>query len=283
MNTRFFTLGSVTLAALLACSDPLTTREKGAVIGTVGGAAAGGIIGGAVGHPGTGAAIGGAVGLGSGALIGDRLQSLEKKQTDLDRQIQENENELERQRREIEALKKRSSEMNNLGGGVSVSRVRFWLCGLLWVLAGDPFGYTVSQTVAAAEVFPPQIDIREGVTASGFPYIAGGIGSDERNKMEEMGKDFNLKIAFAVDDGSFLANIDLVIEDAKGQLVIATKVPGPWFFIRLTTGTYTIKATYKQVVKTIASLKVQQGKELRRTFHWKAASPSDQTMIMLRQ
>ena len=73
MNTRFITLGSVTIAALLNCSESLTTREKGAVIGTVGGAVAGGIIGGAVGHPGTGAAIGGAVSLGSGALIGDRL------------------------------------------------------------------------------------------------------------------------------------------------------------------------------------------------------------------
>ena len=40
------------VVATLGYSEPLTTRETGAVIGTVGGAAAGGIIGSAVGHPG---------------------------------------------------------------------------------------------------------------------------------------------------------------------------------------------------------------------------------------
>ena len=102
-------IGSLTLA-LLGCSEPLTTRETGAVIGTVGGAAAGGIIGSAVGHPGAGAAVGGALGLGTGALIGDRLQAVEKKQTDLDKQIKENDMELQRQRQEIEKLKSPTKE-----------------------------------------------------------------------------------------------------------------------------------------------------------------------------
>jgi uncharacterized membrane-anchored protein YhcB (DUF1043 family) len=53
-----------------------------------------------------GAAVGGAAGLGAGALIGDRLQSLEHKQADLDKQIQENDTELKRQREELEQLKK---------------------------------------------------------------------------------------------------------------------------------------------------------------------------------
>jgi outer membrane lipoprotein SlyB len=84
----------------------LTTREKGAGIGALGGAAVGGIIGAAVGHPGAGAAIGGALGLGTGALIGDQLQGQEMKQADQQRQIDANQAELERQRRELERLKK---------------------------------------------------------------------------------------------------------------------------------------------------------------------------------
>ncbi len=52
-------------AVFTGCSGgSLTTREKGAGIGAVGGAAAGGLIGATVGHPGAGAAIGGALGLG---------------------------------------------------------------------------------------------------------------------------------------------------------------------------------------------------------------------------
>ncbi|MDH3443907.1 MAG: glycine zipper domain-containing protein, partial [Deltaproteobacteria bacterium] len=65
----------------------LTTREKGAGIGALGGAAAGGIIGAAVGHPGAGAAIGGALGLGTGAVIGDQLQGQENKQAEQQKAI----------------------------------------------------------------------------------------------------------------------------------------------------------------------------------------------------
>jgi phage tail tape-measure protein len=99
------------LSAAIGCSGgSLTTREKGAGIGALGGAATGGIIGAAVGHPGAGAAIGGALGLGAGALVGDQMQGQEIKQTDQQRQINNNQAELDRQRRELEQLKKQQSE-----------------------------------------------------------------------------------------------------------------------------------------------------------------------------
>src|SRR5947208_17000890 len=63
-----------TLAIVGCAGGPLTTRERAAGIGVLGGAAAGGLIGAAVRHPGAGAAIGGALRLGAGALIGDQLQ-----------------------------------------------------------------------------------------------------------------------------------------------------------------------------------------------------------------
>jgi uncharacterized protein YqgC (DUF456 family) len=94
-------------ASLAGCAGgSLSTREKGAGIGALGGATVGGIIGAAVGHPGAGAAIGGALGLGSGALVGDQLQGQEQRQSDQQRQIDTNQTELDRQRRELETLKK---------------------------------------------------------------------------------------------------------------------------------------------------------------------------------
>ena len=111
MKSLVTVTGGVLLSlAFLGCSEPLTTREAGAVIVTVGGAAAAGIVGGAVGRPGAGAAVGGALGLGTGALIGDRLQAVEKRQTELEKQIRENELELQRQRQELEKLKSESKE-----------------------------------------------------------------------------------------------------------------------------------------------------------------------------
>src|ERR671923_2123050 len=89
------------------CSTPLTTREKGAGIGALGGAAAGGIIGSTVGHAGAGAAVGGLLGLGAGALIGDQLQGRDNAAVDQDRQINQNQQEILRQQRELEELRRR--------------------------------------------------------------------------------------------------------------------------------------------------------------------------------
>jgi len=65
-----FTVLAITLA-LGACSQPLSNREKGALIGGGAGAAGGALIGGLTGAPGTGALIGGAAGAVGGALVGD--------------------------------------------------------------------------------------------------------------------------------------------------------------------------------------------------------------------
>jgi phage tail tape-measure protein len=101
----------VLFSAFMGCAGgSLTTREKGAGIGALGGAAVGGIIGAAVGAPGVGAAVGGTLGLGAGALIGDQLQGQEIKQADQQRQIDANQAEIERQRRETERLRRQQTE-----------------------------------------------------------------------------------------------------------------------------------------------------------------------------
>jgi len=70
-------LGLALVTAAGCAGGPMTTREKGAGIGALGGAAAGGLIGSAFRHPGMGAAIGGGTGLVAGALIGDYMQGRE--------------------------------------------------------------------------------------------------------------------------------------------------------------------------------------------------------------
>ena len=95
---------------LTGCAGgPLTTREKGAGVGALGGAAAGGIIGAAVGHPGAGAAIGGALGLGAGALVGDQLQGHEITNYQQQQQINRNQAEINRNRQDIQRMQ-RSTE-----------------------------------------------------------------------------------------------------------------------------------------------------------------------------
>jgi uncharacterized protein YqgC (DUF456 family) len=88
----------------------LTTREKGAGIGALSGAAVGGLIGSAVRHPALGAAIGGGLGLGAGALIGDQLQGRENQAWEQDQQIYRNQQDITRQRQELEDLRRRPPE-----------------------------------------------------------------------------------------------------------------------------------------------------------------------------
>jgi phage tail tape-measure protein len=99
-----------TLLATGCAGGSLTTREKGAGIGALGGAAAGGLIGAAVGHPGAGAAIGGGLGLGAGALVGDQLQGHENTNYRQQQQINRNQAEIDRNRQDIQRLQRQQSE-----------------------------------------------------------------------------------------------------------------------------------------------------------------------------
>jgi len=93
------------------CSGgPLSTREKGAGIGALGGAAAGGIVGAAVKRPAAGALIGGALGLGAGALVGDQLQGHENINAQQQQQINRNQSELARQRQDIQRMQRQHAE-----------------------------------------------------------------------------------------------------------------------------------------------------------------------------
>src|SRR5512142_3557319 len=110
------------LSTSMGCAGgSLTTREKGAGIGALGGAAAGGIIGAAVGHPGAGAAIGGALGLGAGALVGDQLLGQENKQKEQQKSLDQQRAEIEKNRALIEELKKRNIEARETSRGVMVN------------------------------------------------------------------------------------------------------------------------------------------------------------------
>ncbi len=104
--------GTLLISMIVAgcAGGALTSREKGAGIGALGGAAAGGIIGAAVRHPGAGAAIGAALGLGAGALIGDQIQGRENQALEQDQQIDRNQQAIIRQRAELEELQKRRPE-----------------------------------------------------------------------------------------------------------------------------------------------------------------------------
>jgi outer membrane protein OmpA-like peptidoglycan-associated protein len=120
---RFFTTAMIALLMIAAgCSGgTLSTREKGAGIGALGGAATGAIVGAAVGRPGVGAAVGGALGLGTGALIGDQLQGQDIKQAEQQKAIDQQRAEIAKNQALIDELKKRNIEARETSRGVTVN------------------------------------------------------------------------------------------------------------------------------------------------------------------
>ncbi len=106
---------------LASCSEPLSTREKGALAGTGIGAVTGTIIGAAVGNPGAGAAIGGALGAGAGALVGDQLQKRDTELGENQKQIEQQKQELSRNQQLIQELKKQHLEAQETERGVVVN------------------------------------------------------------------------------------------------------------------------------------------------------------------
>ena len=112
----------VTVVVFLAgCSQPLSTREKGTLVGTGLGAATGAIIGAAVGNPAAGAAIGGAVGAAGGALVGNELQKRDQAADENEKVITQQKQELAKNRELLEELKKQNLEARETERGVVVN------------------------------------------------------------------------------------------------------------------------------------------------------------------
>jgi outer membrane protein OmpA-like peptidoglycan-associated protein len=114
-------LGILFVLASGCAGGSLTTREKGAGIGALGGAAAGGAIGAAVGHPGIGAGVGSVLGLGAGALIGDQLQGQEMKQAEQQKAIDQQRADIAKNQALIDELKRRNLEARETSRGVMVN------------------------------------------------------------------------------------------------------------------------------------------------------------------
>jgi hypothetical protein len=104
-------------------------------------------------------------------------------------------------------------------------------------------------------------------TDKGVEFISGGVGISERNAMEELEKDYNLKLVFAHITGKYLSGITVRIQDSMGNLLLSTTTDGPWLLVRLPVGEVKITAIYKGMsqkrdVKIVVGVK-------KIFFHWK--------------
>lgn len=103
----------------------------------------------------------------------------------------------------------------------------------------------VAGALVASTRFAAARSLREGRTAQGRPYTAGGIGLDESEQMKSMARDMPLSITVAAKSGAYLADTHIRIQDARGQVVLDTQLDAPYLLVDLTPGKYGVEATFQ--------------------------------------
>lgn len=88
------------------------------------------------------------------------------------------------------------------------------------------------------------------ITRDGINYVSGGVGLDAEERLPEQQKNFNLKLMFTLVEGNYLADVNVVVADAKGNKLIKHLADGPFFMAKLPQGQYTVSATYEGNTQT---------------------------------
>lgn len=103
---------------------------------------------------------------------------------------------------------------------------------------------------------------------NGISFASGGVGMDERMGMDELAKNYNIKMVFVEAPRDYVSGVKVKIEDPSGKTLLETTAMGPWFFAKLPQGDYRIEASFHNH-REIKDLKVTSGfKNVE--FFWKS-------------
>lgn len=101
-------------------------------------------------------------------------------------------------------------------------------------------------------------------------FVTGGIGLDESMAFKSAMKDWPLSLQFAERDGQrahYVADVQVVITDARGQVVILAKSEGPFILAKIPVGAYKIDATLAGRVLH-QKVEIKGGQPAKITFLW---------------
>ncbi len=139
---------------------------------------------------------------------------------------------------------------------------------LLFTLSSEPLRCGVPTVEISAAEFPPGEMITRGTTAQGFPYVTGGVSSEERAILEQSANAYNVRLTFAEEGGAYLSDVNVVITDTKAKQIVAIRTNGPLFYVQLPPGKYDVSATFDNEAKQLKSLVVPKDKIVRQTLVW---------------
>jgi len=105
----------------------------------------------------------------------------------------------------------------------------------------------------------PELNVTRGKTPAGYPYMNGGVTYDEQRAMERLAKIYNLKLVFSRSAGTPVAPDLIMIGANNGGRIDKITPRGPWFYIQLPPGGYTILARFARQVVLVRDVKLSEG------------------------
>ena len=110
-------------------------------------------------------------------------------------------------------------------------------------------------------------------SGSGVAYVSGGVGDDSSDRMASMGREYNMKLMFTLNEGNYLSDVHVAVTDSRGGKVIDDVANGPFFFAKLPPGQYTVTATHEGKTQT---RKMSVGKGMQSAhLRWASNNPDD--------
>jgi len=95
--------------------------------------------------------------------------------------------------------------------------------------------------LSAPALAADEVIVRGG---NGISHVSGGVGVDSIERLAAIAGQFNLKLVFALDSGSYLSGVEVSIMDAAGKkTLLAVTTEGPWLLVNLPKGRYRVVAT----------------------------------------
>ena len=109
------------------------------------------------------------------------------------------------------------------------------------------------KSMQKRSIYPTALALMLAMSAQAAPqssdvaairYISGGVGDEELEALEVEKVNNSLKMVFTTLDGSFLADVAVLVLDSNKRLLLNANADGPVMMLDLPPGNYQIQATY---------------------------------------
>ncbi len=86
--------------------------------------------------------------------------------------------------------------------------------------------------------------IKEGRTSNDRPYVSGGVGLEESERLKQMADKFSLQLIVSSRSGAYLADTRVTIVGANNQKVLDMPLDAPWLLVDLAPGKYKVSVAH---------------------------------------